>query len=124
MSVRKAFKSEPCSPGKKLTCENTAGELIDQLIGICFAQPPYLRKADAMRYVSLLNELRAFECIVPSPARQKQDASKQHFDTTFAVCAGAVGQFIFWKGTPPDDAGIRHGHRPTDRVPCRRLLPV
>jgi hypothetical protein len=67
MSVRKAFKSEPCSPGKKLTCGNTAGELIDQLIGICVAQPPYLRKADAMRYVSLLNELKVFECIVLSP---------------------------------------------------------
>jgi len=71
-SVRKAFKSEPCSPGKKLTCENTAGELIDQLIGICFAQPPYLRKADSMRYVSLLNELKVFECLVLSPQSQSE----------------------------------------------------
>jgi hypothetical protein len=67
MSVRKAFKSEPCWPGKKLTLEDTAGELIDQLIGICFAEPPYLRKADAMRYVSLLHELKAFECLSLSP---------------------------------------------------------
>src|ERR1700691_282056 len=67
MSVRKAFKPERCWPGKKLTYENTVGELIGQLIGICIAKPPYLRKADAMRYGSLLNELKAFECLAWSP---------------------------------------------------------
>ena len=63
MSVTKVYQSAPCRSGKKLSSENTADELIDQVIGICFAEPPYLRKSDTMRYVSLLNELKAFEFI-------------------------------------------------------------
>ena len=83
MSVRKTFKTKRCWRRKTLTYENTAGELIDQLIGICFAEPPYLRKADAVRYVSLLNELKAFECL-SFPPQGSQDPSKQYSDTTFA----------------------------------------
>ena len=64
MFVTKTFKADRNRPSEMLTPNDTSGELIDQLIGICFAEPPYLRKADAMRHVSLLNELKAFECVV------------------------------------------------------------
>lgn len=67
MFVTKTFKADRNGPSELLTSDNTSGELIDQLIGICFADPPYLRKADAMRHVSLLNELKAFECLVLAP---------------------------------------------------------
>src|SRR5581483_7285995 len=67
MFVTKTFKVDRNGPSEMLTPDNTSGELIDQLIGICFAEPPYLRKADAMRHVSLLNELKAFECLVLAP---------------------------------------------------------
>lgn len=67
MFVTKTFKVDRNGPSEVLTPDNTSGELIDQLIGICFAEPPYLRKADAMRHVSLLNELKAFECLVLAP---------------------------------------------------------
>ena len=67
MFVTKTFKVDRNGPREKLTSENTSGELINQLIGICFADPPYLRKSDAMRHVSLLNELKAFECLVLAP---------------------------------------------------------
>jgi len=114
MAVRKAFKPERCWPGKKLTLENTAGELIDQLMGICFAQPPYLRKADAMRYVSLLNELKAFECPALSPQGNHKTPSKRHSDTTFADRAGIVDQFSFCRGTPSNDASVRAEYRSAD----------
>ena len=67
MFVTKTFKVDRNRSSKMLTPDNTSGELIDQLIGICFAEPPYLRKPDAMRHVSLLNELKAFECLVLAP---------------------------------------------------------
>ncbi|HLV89432.1 MAG TPA: hypothetical protein VKV39_20785 [Candidatus Sulfotelmatobacter sp.] len=67
MYVTKTFKVDRNRPRVMLTPDNKSGELIDQLIGICFAEPPFLRKADAMRHVSLLNELKAFECLVVAP---------------------------------------------------------
>jgi hypothetical protein len=70
MSVIKTFAVHGAR--EMLTPDDTAGELIDQLIGICFAEPPYLRKADAMRHVSLLNELEAFECLVLAPEGNKK----------------------------------------------------
>jgi hypothetical protein len=48
-----------------LTPERPAGELIDALIAICFSRPPYLHEHDALRYISLLNELRGFRTIQP-----------------------------------------------------------
>jgi hypothetical protein len=63
MSVTKVYRTAARRQEKKLRSENMADELIDQLIGICFTEPPYLRKTDAMRYVSLLNELKAFEFV-------------------------------------------------------------
>ena len=67
MFITKTFKVDRNGRREMLTSDNTSGDLIDQLIGICFAEPPYLRKSDAMRHVSLLNELKAFECLVLAP---------------------------------------------------------
>jgi len=72
MFVTKTFKADRTRSGEMLTPDNTSGELIDQLIGICYAEPPYLRKPDAMRHVSLLNELKAFECLVFAPEGKRK----------------------------------------------------
>ena len=42
-----------------------AGTLIDRLIGICISKPPYLRKQDAERHISLLHELKEFTAYNP-----------------------------------------------------------
>lgn len=67
MFVTKTFKVNRNGRREMLTSDATSREIIDRLIGICFAEPPYLRRADAMRHVSLLNELKAFECLVLAP---------------------------------------------------------
>lgn len=41
-----------------LTMANSCGELIDQLLGVCFALPEYLLPTDATRYIALLNALK------------------------------------------------------------------
>lgn len=44
----------------RLTLDDPVGDLLDQLIAICFSAPEYLRREAAARYVVLLNELRDF----------------------------------------------------------------
>jgi hypothetical protein len=41
--------------------QDKAGELIDQLVGICFSLPEYLREVDCCRYIVLLNELKNYK---------------------------------------------------------------
>ena len=60
MRVKTIFTAETW-PREKLSAKSSTHDLLDHLIGICCADTPYLRKQDAMRYVSLLNELRETE---------------------------------------------------------------
>lgn len=39
-----------------------SGRLLDRLIGLCFSAPEYLCHEDAARYITLLNELKRFNC--------------------------------------------------------------
>ncbi len=48
--------------GRPLKFTESAGALIDFLIGICFARSAYLRSIDARRHIVLLNELKQFSC--------------------------------------------------------------
>lgn len=62
MSITTVFKpnasydisAPPLSPDSQIA------EVLDHLIGICFAEPPYLRAENLFRYVSMLHELKGF----------------------------------------------------------------
>ena len=76
--------------------DDSAGELLDYLIGLCFTYPMYLRRTDADRYITLLNELKEFrtfdrttirlhECAVRDvPIRSLRFALKSWVDSYFA----------------------------------------
>lgn len=39
---------------------DSCGSVLDHLIGVCFAEPEYLREGDAARYIALLSDFREF----------------------------------------------------------------
>jgi len=54
-SMKLEFASLP-----PMSLEDSAGDMIDILIGLCHSRPVYLRKSDADRYITLLHELKDF----------------------------------------------------------------
>jgi len=58
--MRTVFRLDREDLSERLNGQSPAHELIDYLIGICFAGTPYLRQQDAMRYISLLADLNEF----------------------------------------------------------------
>jgi plasmid maintenance system antidote protein VapI len=46
---------------KPFTYKSKIGDVIDFLLGLCFAKPDYIREDQLPRYIALLNDLKAFK---------------------------------------------------------------